>query len=61
MITAPSYCKTCAAADLQRPADVAVIMPTVIRPDLNHPDRVRAIGAAYAAAGVPESAGIALH
>ena len=47
--------------DLQRPAGVAVIMPTVIRPDLNHPDRARAVGAAYAAAGVPESAGIALR
>ena len=29
--------------------------------DLNHADRVRAIGPAYAAAGVPDSAGIALR
>ena len=36
MTTAPSYFKTYAAADfdLQRPADVAVIMPTIIRPTM---------------------------
>jgi hypothetical protein len=36
-MTAPSYFKTYAAADfdLQRPSDVAVIMPTVIRPTMN--------------------------
>ena len=35
-MTAPSYFKTYAAADfdLQQPADVAVIMPTVIRPTM---------------------------
>src|SRR5260370_25263116 len=35
-MTAPSYFKTYAAADfdLQRPADVAVIMPTIIRPTM---------------------------
>ena len=50
MTTAPSYFKTYADADfdLQRPADVAA-------------DRVRAIGSAYAAAGVPDGAGIALR
>ena len=44
-----------------RVAGEATIYYQLNAADLNHPDRVRAIGPAYAAAGVPESAGIALR